>query len=49
VNLLSNALKFTVEGEIAITTRNLPEQEGIKIFVRDTGIGMKRGGSIEDF
>lgn len=40
VNLLSNALKFTREGEITIEIRNLPAREGIEVGVRDTGIGI---------
>lgn len=37
-NLLSNALKFTAEGEITITAR--PRQGGIEFAVADTGIGI---------
>ncbi len=38
-NLLSNAVKFTEEGEIEIGYYAV--DEGIKIYVRDTGIGIK--------
>ncbi|AGX88106.1 Cache 3/Cache 2 fusion domain-containing protein [Candidatus Symbiobacter mobilis] len=38
VNLLNNAGKFTVEGQVVISAR-LAEDECIRIEVRDTGIG----------
>jgi signal transduction histidine kinase/DNA-binding response OmpR family regulator len=38
LNLLSNALKFTFEGEIAVTLR--PVGDSIELIVRDTGIGI---------
>lgn len=40
-NLLSNAIKFTERGEVRISVRNLLEQQGIQIEVRDTGPGIK--------
>ncbi|MCG3117878.1 MAG: HAMP domain-containing histidine kinase [Candidatus Manganitrophus sp. SA1] len=40
-NLLSNAIKFTHTGEIAITAKNMPHRQGIKIAIADTGIGMR--------
>ncbi len=50
VNLLGNAIKFTAEGEIIVTTRRLTDvyhKEGknfcdIELSVRDTGIGISR-------
>ncbi|HZR46305.1 MAG TPA: ATP-binding protein, partial [Candidatus Manganitrophaceae bacterium] len=42
VNLLSNALKFTIEGEITITLRSLPERDGIEVGIKDTGIGIQQ-------
>jgi signal transduction histidine kinase len=40
-NLLSNACKFTKDGEITVTARKLPEQpDWVEITVADTGIGM---------
>jgi signal transduction histidine kinase/CheY-like chemotaxis protein len=38
LNLLSNAFKFTLEGEIEVSLRE--EGEGIKLSVRDTGTGI---------
>jgi signal transduction histidine kinase/ActR/RegA family two-component response regulator len=44
MNLLSNACKFTKDGEIAIDTARRPHNgvEQLFITVRDTGIGMSR-------
>jgi PAS domain S-box-containing protein len=45
VNLLSNALKFTEEGEIVLTADIESEDEGgltLRIDVRDTGIGIPK-------
>jgi signal transduction histidine kinase len=42
-NLLSNACKFTHQGVITVTARNLGEREDkLQISVQDTGIGMTR-------
>lgn len=44
INFLSNAVKFTSEGEIKVTFRQMMLQDGmadLMISVRDTGIGMK--------
>jgi PAS domain S-box-containing protein len=40
VNLLSNALKFTHEGEIEVSVLAEPEDRAAAIAVRDTGIGI---------
>jgi PAS domain S-box-containing protein len=40
VNLLSNALKFTHEGEISITSEYDAAERRLRIAVRDTGIGI---------
>lgn len=43
VNLVSNAIKFTVSGEVAVTFSRkpwLPEGSALMISVRDTGIGI---------
>jgi signal transduction histidine kinase len=41
VNLFSNAIKFTNEGGVTISTRSRPEKEGIEISIQDTGIGIR--------
>lgn len=38
LNLLSNAIKFTPEGRVSL--RMLPEMDGIRFEVSDTGIGI---------
>ncbi len=40
LNLLSNALKFTPEGEVRIEAHHEPEEERIAISVSDTGVGI---------
>jgi len=40
-NFISNALKFTVEGEVRVTVRNV-EGEMIEFAVSDTGIGIAK-------
>jgi signal transduction histidine kinase/DNA-binding response OmpR family regulator len=42
INLLSNALKFTSEGEVKVTAR-LTEPERVRIAVSDTGVGIGEG------
>ena len=43
-NLVSNAVKFTMHGEVVVSARALPEQDGleprVEIVVRDTGVGI---------
>jgi len=41
INFLSNAVKFTKQGGITITAKDLPEQGGISFSIQDTGIGIK--------
>jgi|GEM_PF-3405274 len=41
VNLLSNAVKFTCEGEITVCARKRPDQAGVVLAVKDTGIGIR--------
>ncbi|TDU69312.1 PAS domain S-box-containing protein [Prosthecobacter fusiformis] len=38
LNLLSNAFKFTLEGEIHVSVRDV--EDGVKVSVRDTGAGI---------
>lgn len=40
LNLISNAVKYTMEGEIVATAKAM--EEGIQITVKDTGIGIAR-------
>ncbi|KZS46860.1 histidine kinase [Paenibacillus glucanolyticus] len=40
INLISNAIKFTSEGEVSVAVGISPETQAIKISVRDTGIGI---------
>jgi signal transduction histidine kinase len=40
LNLLSNALKFTPEGSITVTSRRRPGDDTVAIAVKDTGIGV---------
>ena len=40
LNLLSNAFKFTFEGEIAIEVRVLADRHAAEMTVRDTGVGI---------
>lgn len=39
--ILSNALKYTKEGGITISTRGIQASAGIEIIVSDTGVGIK--------
>lgn len=41
VNLLSNALKFTRQGEITIGAEDRPKQGGVAVWIQDTGIGIR--------
>lgn len=41
VNFLSNAVKFTKNGGVIISVKDLPEREGVEFSVQDTGIGIK--------
>jgi PAS domain S-box-containing protein len=40
LNLISNAFKFTFEGEIAVEIRPSPDGRGADVTVRDTGTGV---------
>jgi PAS domain S-box-containing protein len=52
VNLLSNALKFTDEGEVLVTVSSAPADDGgvrLRIDVTDTGIGISPDGVLRLF
>jgi signal transduction histidine kinase len=40
LNLLSNACKFTKEGEVALRVRKVADGREVELAVADTGIGM---------
>jgi PAS domain S-box-containing protein len=40
LNLLSNAFKFTFEGEIGVSTRLSEDGAAVELIVRDTGVGI---------
>ena len=42
LNLVSNALKFTIEGFIQVRTR-ISDNSVIEVSVKDSGIGIKSG------
>ena len=42
-NLLVNAVKFTYEGEVYLRVKRDPHEDILRIFVRDTGIGISQG------
>ena len=50
LNLLNNAVKFTQQGEVAVTVSSMPVRAagkvGFEVAVRDTGIGIPPIGSI---
>ena len=43
LNLLSNAFKFTLAGEIALSVEPAPDGRSVLVKVRDTGIGIPAG------
>ena len=40
LNLLSNAFKFTFEGEIVVRVQDGPQSKAAELMVRDTGVGI---------
>ncbi len=42
INLLNNAMKFTKEGFINVGYDYLPDEDRLRFFVRDTGIGIPK-------
>jgi PAS domain S-box-containing protein len=40
LNLISNAFKFTLEGEVRVTVRPAPDGAGAELIVADTGVGI---------
>ena len=51
VNLLTNAVKFTEQGEIKLTARTLPSETGLALqfSVRDSGVGISEEHAEEIF
>jgi signal transduction histidine kinase/integral membrane sensor domain MASE1 len=41
-NIINNALKFTLRGTIAVSTRYLPDAQAVQVRVVDTGIGISK-------
>jgi signal transduction histidine kinase len=41
-NLINNAIKFTEVGGITVESQCFPEHNHIKVFIRDTGPGIKK-------
>jgi CheY-like chemotaxis protein/anti-sigma regulatory factor (Ser/Thr protein kinase) len=39
-NFISNALKFTDAGEVRVSAAFLPEEDAVRVSVRDTGVGI---------
>eukprot|EP00927_Polykrikos_kofoidii_P021762 TRINITY_DN20509_c0_g1_i3.p1 TRINITY_DN20509_c0_g1~~TRINITY_DN20509_c0_g1_i3.p1 ORF type:complete len:2831 (-),score=586.96 TRINITY_DN20509_c0_g1_i3:233-7462(-) len=39
-NLVANALKFTLKGQVVITAKNEPERQMVTVSITDTGIGI---------
>src|SRR5205085_8329656 len=40
LNLVSNAFKYTFQGEVAVSLRPTPERSAVELTVRDTGEGI---------
>ena len=40
LNLVSNAFKYTLTGEVSVTMRTAPDRTAAELVVRDTGIGI---------
>ncbi len=40
LNLISNAFKYTLNGEVAVVLHSAPDGTGVELNVRDTGVGI---------
>jgi signal transduction histidine kinase/ActR/RegA family two-component response regulator len=49
LNLLSNGIKFTSQGSVAIRVTRIPDGERIRIAVSDTGVGISADGCAQLF
>ncbi len=50
INLVNNAIKFTENGIITISIKNMPRENGvIKVYVSDTGIGISQEDQVKLF
>ena len=41
-NIIDNAIKFTHEGYVTISVRDVPDKRSVELIVRDTGMGISR-------
>jgi signal transduction histidine kinase len=42
LNLISNAFKYTLAGQVAVALRRAPDGDGVELSVRDTGVGIPK-------
>lgn len=48
-NLINNAIKFTAQGGIVVSSHNRAERNHVCVSVKDTGVGMKEGDLLKIF
>jgi signal transduction histidine kinase len=48
-NLIDNAIKFTLEGEVSVSARSDPRKNSVEIAVADTGIGISEKDQVGIF
>jgi two-component system, sensor histidine kinase and response regulator len=42
INLISNAIKYTVKGEVYVEAEIDKERKQLRVAIRDTGVGMSK-------